>query len=54
MTAQIITLPSTENAREYWRQRSIIDGTDWKTLGTQAARVLWRLQFTSSLAWVSS
>jgi hypothetical protein len=49
-----LALPSTENAREYWRQRSVIDGTDWTTLGTQAARALWRLGLTSSIAWRSS
>jgi len=51
MTAHIITFPSTESAREYWRQRSIIDGTDWPSLGLFAARVFWRLQLTSSLCW---
>jgi hypothetical protein len=46
--------PSSTSPREYWRQQSIIDHTDWKSLGTQAARVFWRLQLASSLALVSS
>jgi len=50
---EIIPL-STANASEWWAVESRRVGTDWKTLGTQAARVLWRLQFTSSLAWSST
>jgi len=53
--AEIINPLSTGTSpAEWWREQSRIDGTDWKTLGTQAARVLWQLGFASSLAWGSS
>jgi hypothetical protein len=53
-SSSIVTFPSTTNAREYWRVESRHCGTDWDTLGRAAARVFWRLQLTSSLAWSST
>jgi hypothetical protein len=49
-----ITLPSTANARAYWRERSVIDHTDWESVGLVAARAMWRLGLTSSVCWGSS
>ena len=40
--------------REYWRERSIREHTDWQSVGLLAARIYWRLGLTSSLAWRSS
>jgi hypothetical protein len=54
MTAHIVTLPSTENARLWWQAESRRVGTDWDTLGRAAARVFWRLELTSSHCWGSS
>jgi hypothetical protein len=50
---QLVAL-STADAREYWRHQSIIDGTDWASLGRDTARAFWRIGFTSSSAWSSS
>jgi len=49
-----ITPISTANARLWWAHETRRVGTDWDTLGRAAARALWRLGFTSSLAWCSS
>jgi hypothetical protein len=54
MNAHITIFPSTNNARDHWRRQSIVDGTDWTTLGRATARVFWRLQLTSSVCWSTS
>ena len=50
-----ITLPSTgtgpEGWRAYWREQSIIDRTDWVSIGTAVAAVMNRLAGSSS--WCS-
>jgi len=49
MNAHIITIPSTADAREFWR----IHGTSWRSVFELHAAIVNRLQATSSL-WVSS
>jgi hypothetical protein len=55
----ITSISSIANSREWhdrawWHRQSQIDGTNWTSLGLQAARIYWRLGLTSSLAWSAS
>jgi hypothetical protein len=45
---------SSTRDREWWRVESARVGSDWESIGVVVARTLWKLQFTSSLAWSST
>jgi len=45
---------STDDWRQWWREQSKRDGTDWQSLGLIAARALWKVSLTSSAIWRSS
>jgi hypothetical protein len=46
--------PSSTSPREYWQRQSVVDHTDWESLGRCAARALFRAGLASSLSWISS
>ena len=44
----VITFPSTTNAREWWAYESVRVGSDWQSVGELVAAILYRLAATSS------
>jgi len=54
-TNVVIILPSTAiRDREWWAVESRRVGSDWASLGSVVARVMYQLQLTSPAAWGSS